>query len=457
MAAPTGGNDTTWSSGLVFILAAIGAAVGLGNIWKFPYVAGSNGGGAFVIVYIGCVLLVALPILIGELLIGRLGHHSPPVAMRSVARQAGRSGAWSVVGWMGMITAFLVGTFYSVIAGWTLVYIVKAATGFAGADASTVGQQFDALLASPAALTAWHTVFMVATVLIVGRGLHAGIERTVKVLMPALLVMLLAMMAYAAVEGDFTAGLEFLFRPDFGKLSGEAVVTAVGQAFFSIGVATGLMMTYGAYVSPKVSLTRAALIIAGADTLVALLAGLMIFPMVFQLGLDPGEGPGLVFVTLPAVFVEMPGGSVFGAVFFVLLAFAAITSMIATLEPIVAFARDRWSMRRWRASLTFGSLQWLIGLATVFSFNIWSRVYPLDGIDVFAGKTPFDLIDFFAANLLMPLGGMLIALFVGWRMRPAVLEAELNFGRRLMLRAWLFLLRFIAPLSIFAILVNGLS
>jgi NSS family neurotransmitter:Na+ symporter len=457
MAGAVRGDDTTWSSGPVFILAAIGAAVGLGNVWKFPYVAGSNGGGAFVLVYIACVVLVALPILIGELLIGRLGHHSPPVAMHAVARQSGRSGGWSLIGWMGMITAFLVGTFYSVIAGWTLVYIVKAATGFGGADAASVGRQFDALLASPGVLTAWHSVFMFATVIIVGRGLHGGIERTVKFLMPALLLMLLAMMGYAAVEGDFAAGLDFLFRADFSKLSGEAIVTAVGQAFFSIGVATGLMMTYGAYVPQNVSLTRAALVIAGADTLVAVFAGLMIFPMVFQLGLDPGEGPGLVFVTLPAVFVEMPGGSLFGTVFFVLLAFAAITSMIATLEPIVAFARDRWSMRRWRASLVFGLAQWTIGLATVFSFNVWSDFHPLGGIDVFAGKTPFDLIDFFAANLMMPLGGMLIALFVGWRMRPATLDAELDFGRRVILKTWLFLLRVVAPVSILAILVNGLG
>jgi neurotransmitter:Na+ symporter, NSS family len=451
-----GDNNQNWSSGFVFVLAAIGAAVGLGNIWKFPYVAGVSGGGAFVLVYVACVAFVALPILIGELLIGRLGHHSPPLAVSTVARQAGRSPRWSVIGWMGMVTAFLVGTFYCVIAGWTLLYVVKAGSGFADTRHADVAQQFDAFLANPPAMIFWQAVFMLATVLIVGKGLHDGIERTVKFMMPALFAMLLIMIGYAAVEGDFRAGFEFLFHVDFSKISGEVLITAAGQAFFSVGVATGLMLAYGAYVPRHVSLTRSALIIAGADTIVALLAGLMIFPMVFRLGMNPGEGPGLIFVTLPTVFVEMPGGSVFGALFFLLLAFAAITSMIATLVPIVAYAADRWSMPRWRASVLFGFLCWIIGLVTVFSFNVWSAVYPLDFLGPFAGKTPFDLVDYLVSNILMPVGGVLIAVFVGWRMSPALLAEELHFGSRLLFQAWLVIMRFVAPLAILVILVSGL-
>jgi NSS family neurotransmitter:Na+ symporter len=291
--ALSGGSDHTWSSGTTFILAAVGAAVGLGNIWKFPYVVGVSGGGAFVLVYVLCVALIAIPILIGELLIGRLGGKSPPVAMTDVAVDSGRSNLWAVVGWMGMITGYLIATFYSVIAGWTLAYIFKAAMGFGGASAGEVAGQFDELLAAPGTLTAWHTVFLFCTLFIVARGLQGGIEKAVKFLMPSLFVMLLVMIGYAAVAGDLGAGLSFLFSTDFSKIDGPAILSAIGQAFFSIGVAMGLMMAYGSYVPKTVSLTRASVIIAVADTLVAILAGLMIFPIVFKNGLDPAEGPGL--------------------------------------------------------------------------------------------------------------------------------------------------------------------
>jgi NSS family neurotransmitter:Na+ symporter len=448
--------DRSWSSGMTFILAAVGAAVGLGNIWKFPYIAGMSGGGAFVLVYLACVIFVAIPVLIGELLIGRCGNRSPPEAMRAVAESAGRSGRWSVVGFMGVIAGYLIATYYSVIAGWTVFYIFKAANSFGGASAMDVAGQFDDLLANPGAMTIWHTVFISLALVIVGRGLRRGIERAVKMLMPALFVMLLVMIGYAAVAGDFKAGVEFLFNADFSKITGEVVLAAIGQAFFSISVAMGLMMVYGAYVPKDVSLTRSAVIIAGTDTLIALLAGLMIFPIVFANGLDPAEGPGLIFKTLPAAFVGMPGGAVFGALFFVLLAFAAITSIIAVIEPIIAYAEDRWHMRRKVGCIVFGFLAWLIGLASIFSFNIWKDVTPLDMFDVFAGKTIFDLIDYLTANVMMPLGAILIALFVGWRMKPELIESELSFGSSLLFNAWLWTIRVVAPLAILAILISGL-
>lgn len=458
MALPASSDrEHTWSSGVTFILAAVGAAVGLGNIWKFPYVVGVSGGGAFVLVYVLCVVLIAIPILIGELLIGRLGHHSPPVAMEMVAEESGRRKSWTVVGWMGMVTGFLIATFYSVIAGWTLAYIFKAMTGFGGAEASNVALQFDLLLARPGTLTAWHSVFLFCTVFIVARGLHGGIERAVKILMPALFVMLLVMIGYAAVAGDFRAGLDFLFSTDFSKIDGPVVLAAIGQAFFSIGVAMGLMMAYGAYVPRTVSLTRASLIIAGADTLVAILAGLMIFPIVFAHGLDPAQGPGLIFQTLPAAFVDMPGGRVFGALFFLLLAFAAITSSISIIEPTVAYAGDRLGMGRVKACVVFGLIAWAIGMLSVFSFNIWSDVTPLGMFAVFEGRTVFDLIDYVTANLLMPLGGILIALFVGWRLKPEYLQSELEFGSVALSHAWLWLVRVVAPVAIFFVLVSSLT
>ncbi len=447
----------TWSSGFTFILAAVGAAVGLGNIWKFPYVVGVSGGGAFVLVYLGCVLFIAIPILITELWIGRAGGHSPPIAMANVAKQGGLNpGRWSLVGYMAMLVGYLIATYYSVIAGWTLSYIFKAGSGFGDTAPAAVAQQFDDLLADPQALVIWHTIFMAIALTIVGRGLKDGIEKVVTVLMPALFAMLLLMIGYAAVEGDFAAGLSFLFSTDFSKIDASTILVAIGQAFFSISVAMGLLMTYGSYVPKDVSLTKSALIIAGADTLVAVLAGLMIFPLVFGNNLDPGSGPGLIFRTLPTAFAEMPGGQVFGVVFFILLAFAAVTSLIAIIEPIIRFAEGKWNMARRNGVLVFGALAWAIGLLTVFSFNIWSDVHLLGRFEAFAGKTVFDLIDYATANLMMPLGGILMALFVGWRIKPAALTKDLSFGSSALFTAWLWMIRIIVPLAILWVLYTSL-
>jgi NSS family neurotransmitter:Na+ symporter len=425
-------SGNTWSSGFTFILAAVGAAVGLGNIWKFPYIVGVSGGGAFVLVYLGCVLFIAIPILITELWIGRTGGHSPPIAMANVARQGGlKPGGWSLVGYMAMLVGYLIATYYSVIAGWTLAYIFKAGSGFGHAEPAMVAQQFDGLLADPEALILWHTIFIIIALSIVGRGLKEGIEKVVTVLMP-------------------------LFSSDFSKIDAGTVLVAIGQAFFSISVAMGLLMTYGAYVPKSVSLTKSALIIAGADTLVALLAGLMIFPLVFGNNLDPGSGPGLIFRTLPTAFAEMPGGRVFGVVFFILLAFAAVTSLIAIIEPIVRFSEGRWNMKRRNGVLVFGALAWAIGLLTVFSFNIWSETYPLGSFDALTGKTPFDLIDYFTANLMMPLGGILMALFVGWRIKPSVLAEDLSFGNTVLFNIWLWMIRVVVPLAILWVLYSSI-
>ena len=448
----SGDSEQTWSSGWTFILAAVGAAVGLGNIWRFPYVVGENGGAAFILVYVLCVVFVAIPILIGELMIGRRGSHSPPRAMASVAREAGRSRLWTLVAWLGLVAGFLIATYYSVIAGWTLAYIQKAIVGFGGASATEVGSQFDALQADPMTMTGWHTLFIVITMTIVGRGLHGGIEKAVTVLMPALFAMLLLMIGYAAVAGDFAAGVDFLFSADFKKINSGSVLMAIGQAFFSIGVAMGLMMVYGAYVPKDVSLTRSAIIIAGADTLVALLAGLMIFPLVFANGLDPASGPSLIFRTLPAAFVDMPGGAVFGALFFLLLAFAAVTSLIALIEPIVAYVIDKWGLSRHKACVAVGSLAWIIGLGSVLSSNEWADFMPLGMFKFFEDMTVFGLIDYFTANIFMPVGGILIALFVGWRMQVNVLREELPLMGPAVFQVWLWMIRIVAPVAIVGVM-----
>jgi NSS family neurotransmitter:Na+ symporter len=354
-----------------------------------------------------------------------------------------------------LIIGFLIATYYNVIAGWTLAYMLEAYRGFGGDRTSE--QVFAELLASPGRMILWQSVFLAAALLIVGQGLNRGIERAVTILMPALFLMLLGLIAYAAVAGDFKAGFDFLFSTDFSRINGSVMLAAVSQAFFSIGVGMGLMMAYGAYIPRSVSLGRSVLIIAGADTLVAILAGLMIFPLVFANGLDPAQGPGLVFVTMPKAFANMPGGIVFGMLFFLLLAFAAITSVIAILEPVIAYSQNRWGWKRRKGCLVFGVVAWLLGLVTVFSFNIWNDVTPLDSYAVFAGKTLFDLLDYFAVNVMTPVSGILIALFVGWRMKTDMLLAELDLGHRRVFDSWLFLLRYPVPVIVLALLIQGLN
>ena len=447
-----------WSSRTTFVLAAVGAAVGLGNIWKFPFMTGTNGGGAFVLVYLICAVVVAIPILVAELLIGRRGAQSPPSAMANVARSEGRPGAWSLLGWTGAIVGFLIVSFYSVIAGWAMAYVIKSAAGvFLGMDAVASQATFDQLLASPLALSLWHAGFMAATVVIIARGVSDGIELAVRILMPALFAMLLALVAYAAYAGAFAQALEFLFAFEFARVDGNTVLMAIGQAFFSIGVAMGLMMMYGAYIPKQISLTRSAVVIAAADTLVALLAGLAIFPLVFGNGLDPAQGPGLIFVTLPIAFGNIPLGGLFGCVFFLLLTFAAITSSIALLEPLVARVAEHKQIGRSWAAMGTGAAAWLVGLGTVFSFNYWSELYPLEGIPTFATKTVFDLIDYLTANILMPLGGMLIAVFAGWYVAKDSLLEELQVSDGGWFGLWHWLLRIPVPVAIGMIFMANLT
>jgi NSS family neurotransmitter:Na+ symporter len=446
-----------WSSRFTFLLAAVGAAVGLGNIWKFPYVTGQNGGSAFVLVYLLAVAFVALPILIAEVALGRWGRQSPPNAMANVAQSQGRSRRWSIVGWFGMLAAYLIATYYSVIAGWSVVYIFKNGGGnFTGQDAATVNAEFEALLASPAQLTLWHGIFMFICTIILVRGLQKGIESTVKILMPALFALLLAMVAYGFVEGDMAGALHFMFDFDLSAINGRVILVAVGQAFFSIGVAMGLMMGFGAYLPREVSIARSALIIATADTLVAIIAGLAIFPIVFANGLDPAEGPGLIFVSLPIAFGSVTGGLIFGTLFFILLFFAALTSVIGTLEPMIAWWEERFRLPRWKAALFVCISIFFLGMGTVFSFNLWSEWRPLASFERFADFGYFEILDYLTANLMMPVSGLLLALFTGWMIKPEAIEAELQIKNPRVFRAWFWLLRWVAPISIALIIYSSL-
>jgi NSS family neurotransmitter:Na+ symporter len=444
-----------WSSRLAFIFAATGSAVGLGNIWRFPYTAGENGGGAFVIIYLVCVAAIGLPIMISEIMIGRRGRRSPINTMRALAQEQGVSPLWQLLGWMGILSGFLILSFYSVIAGWTLAYVFRAGSGlFAGIDGAGSEAIFSALVADPERLLAWHTIFMVLVVMVVARGVASGLERAVRFLMPALFVLLVVMVIYAAQAGDFAAGVGYLFTPDFSELkanAGDAILSAMGQAFFSLSLGMGAIMIYGSYLSSHASIGVNAAIIAGMDTLVAVLAGLAIFPIVFANGLDPGEGPGLIFQTLPVAFGHMPFGSVFGVLFFVLLVFAAWTSAISLLEPMVAYLVENRGFSRVRASLLAGVTVWLLGIACLLSLNEWS------GFTVF-GKGVLDLFDYLTANVLLPLGGIFIAIFAGWILDRDVTRDELGCdSSHLLYRVWRGLIRWFAPLCVILVFLNAVG
>jgi NSS family neurotransmitter:Na+ symporter len=446
-----------WSSRLVFLMAAVGASVGLGNIWKFPYVAGANGGGAFVTIYLLAAVLIAVPILIAELMIGRRGRFSPPTAMSNLATATGSSQGWVMVGWFGVIAGFLILSYYSVIGGWMLAYIPKAAMGeFTGLLPAEAEAAFAALLADPVTLIIWHTAFIAATTLIIARGIEGGIEAAVKILMPLLFLMLLGMIVYATLKGDMGAAINFLFSSDFSLITPQVLLVAVGQAFFSVGVGIGIMMTYGAYLSNDISLPRSAILIVLADTGVAILAGLAIFPLVFGNNLDPTDGPGLLLVTLPIAFGQMEGGAMMGTVFFSLVVFAAVTSAIAILEPIVSFCIDRLKMSRVQAAVSCGSLAWLIGLVSVFSFNTLSDFYPLASVGAWETKTMFDLIDHFTANFMLPIGGAGVSLFVGWRLPFEAIREELPGTPIILLKSWIFLLRFVVPICLLLLVAVGI-
>jgi NSS family neurotransmitter:Na+ symporter len=438
-----------WSGRMAFILASIGAAVGLGNIWKFPYTLGSSGGSAFVLVYVIAILLIATPIMLAEMIMGRHARRSAPAAFKTIAEARGSSSKWGLVGWMGLFALFLVLSFYSVIAGWTAAYLVKTASGgLNGLSPSEVGGDFSAFLHSPSQIIFWHALFTGATIFIVSRGVKVGLERVVKFLMPALFLTLFALVINSAITGDFSTAVDFLFTADLSKLTPVVILAAVGQAFFSVNVGIGSVLTYSAYLPKDVNLFQSAMVVALGDTLVALLAGLAIFPIVFANNLDPAEGAGLIFVTLSTAFAKMPAGALIGSAFFLMILFAALTSSISMLETMTARIYEIRGISRTAAALTIGTGTFLMGLVTVFSFSTWENFYPLGQFEMFATKTPFDLIDYLVTNILMPLGGLLYALFAGWWISKQTLLSEIGVGDGAVFQLWLWLVRVIAPLAV---------
>ena len=441
-----GRKTDTWGSKFGFIMAAVGSSVGLGNFWRFPYTAGENGGGAFIAIYILCVLLVGLPLLMAEYGMGRKSGMSAIEGVHSLARAENKSSNWGVTGWIGSLTAFFILTFYMVISVWLISYLWQAMQGtFSGfvdearasgtSLASVSGANFESTISKT-----WTILFILAGYLlvnafVVGRGVKGGLERAATILMPLFFVMLVVVVGFAVTNGETAKTVAFLFEPKWEDVGFKTFLNALGQAFFSIGVGVGLMITYGAYLSDDTNIPRSSAIIVSADTLVALIAGFAIFPIVFSAGLDPASGPSLFFISMPVAFASVPGGDIFASVFFALALFAAFTSSISLMEVGVSWLEERQGVTRMGAALGVAFVLWMIGAAYVFSLAY------------------LDFVDFMTEGLLLPLGGLLVAVFSGWVLSRDMLTSELGEGN--VMNIWRFLIRWFVPVFVSVVLVFG--
>ncbi len=469
MAATSDTTSEGWSSRSAFILAAIGAAVGLGNVWRFPTLAGESGGGAFVLFYIACVVLLGLPVVLAEIFIGRAGQTDAIGSIRRVARQSHVSDAWSGFGAIGAIAAFLILSFYSVVAGWVLYYAgvmgldfvqaVLAGDPFRGAlvgeSREVVAGRMTDLFASPGLLLAMHLAFMGLTLFIVARGVHGGIEKAATWLMPAFFVLLVGITIYGAFAGNMGEAAAFLFTPDWSKLTPPVMNAALGQALFSLSLGVAGLITYGSYIKEDTGLGPTAATIALADTAVALLAGLMIFPIVFAVGLDPAAGPTLVFQTLPFAFQTMPAGALIGFLFFVLILVAAVTSSISLLEVPTAWGIGERSWSRPVSALVFGIGALGVGVLCLLGYNVWSDVRPLGFWSIFADTDILDTVDGFTGKVMLPIGALMTSVFVGWRADRTLVRATTRLSP-VAFAVWRFLIAWLCPLAVAIILVTGL-
>ena len=439
-----------WGSRMGFVLAATGSAVGLGNIWKFPYMTGVSGGSAFVLTYLLCIALIGLPILVAEWLIGRRGQKNPIHAMEDVAAQNKRAKAWGIIGMVGVLGSFLILSFYSVIGGWAVDYIFMTGSGtFAGLDGDGTGKIFTSFLGNHEQLLVWHTVFMALTISIVAMGVAGGLERASKLMMPGLAIVLLILVAYGMfATGAFGRALSFLFTPDWSKINGSVLLAALGHAFFTLSLGMGIMMSYGSYLGQEVNLLKTARTVVILDTVIALFAGMAIFPLVFANNLEPAAGPGLIFVTLPIAFGNMTGGTLLGVLFFILLTFAALTSSISLLEPTVELLEEKTPLGRKGATLVAGAAIWALGIACLLSFNLWSEFTIL-------GNNIFDFLDKLTSKFMLPLTGLGTIIFSAWFMNQESIRKELGLqGGAYML--WHIISRFVAPIGVIIVFVASL-
>ena len=443
---------THWSSRFAFILASAGAAVGLGNIWRFPYIAGENGGGAFVLVYIGFVIVLGIPLMMSEVLVGRRGNQNAASSFRSLALQNNSSKFWMIGGALPIIAGFLILSYYSVVSGWVCDFLYYSIfSTFKHLSVGQISNLFDNLLGDPMLMLFWDTLMIAAIILILARGIHKGLEKTVYFMFPALAVLIVVLIIYSFNTGSFNEGFNFLFKPNFHDLTPHGVLLALGQAFFSLSIGTGIMLTYGKYVSKETSIMRTCIIVVFADTLVALLAGLAIFPIIFANGLEPSAGPSLIFKTLPVAFSQMHFGDFFSALFFLMLLFAAFTSAIALLEPTILWLMEKYDFSRAKAATSAGFVLWVVSLGSVASFNIGAQ------FKIF-GMTFFDLLDTITSNIMLPLNGLIVALFTGWIIHKQDTRDEFQLHTNsLSFRSWRFVARYIAPVAILLIFLNAVG
>jgi NSS family neurotransmitter:Na+ symporter len=443
-----------WTSSFAFYLATVGASVGLGSIWRFPYLVGSSGGSAFLFVFVGACLLIATPLLAAEFTMGRYSRVSPPQAAGVLAVDSGLSSRWNVIGILGTASAFLIIAYYAVIAGWVMAYTWKCASGaLSGLSHTEVNAMWRGFLNDPWTLGAWHLAFVALVTVISARGVVRGLETANKIRAPVLLVLLCILIAYSLKTGDVRHGLEFAFAPNFKAITAPVVLAAIGQAFYATGVGMAMMIAYGAYQNRGTSLVRSSLFISGAILLVSMLATLVIFPLVFRYGMDPAQGVVLVFDVLATVFAEMPAGRLIGTLFFLLLIFAALTPSLACIEPLVSWLQQRKGMSRGRAALTAGAAAWLAGIASMLSFNRWSGVRPLGWIPGFANKNIFDTFDYVSSNLLLPLGALTTSIFIGWFASRTIVNDQLSETTPLWRTLTVVLLRYVCPLAIATVFI----
>lgn len=435
-----------WTSKLGFIMAAAGSAIGLGAIWKFPYIAGKSGGGAFFLIFILFTVLIGLPLLIAEFMIGRSTQKQAVGAFKSIAPNTG----WHWIGRLGVGTCFILLSFYSVVGGWVLIYLFRGITGQLIIPGQNYGALFTETIGNPAWAIMGHFAFMFITIWVVSKGVQNGIEKASKYMLPALCVLFVALIIRSLTLDDAMKGVKFFLQPDFSKITSESILFAMGQSFFAISIGISIMVTYSSYLNKKESLPKSAITIVGLNLFVSLFAGLAIFPAVFSLGMEPTEGPGLLFIVLPSVFSQIPLGGLFLTVFLALFTFATLTSAFSLLETVVSALANGEQERRTKLSWMIGFCIFLVGIPSALSFGVWSD------ITIF-GKNIFDAVDFLSSNILMPLGALFISIFVSFKMEKKVLEAEFfvggNYGKKVF-TCWAFLLRFVAPLAIIIVFLN---
>jgi neurotransmitter:Na+ symporter, NSS family len=446
-----------WSSGFAFYLATVGASVGLGSIWRFPYLVGSGGGSAFIFAFLLACLLIATPLLAAEFIIGRHSRASPPRAAGVLAAQSGLSQGWNLIGILGTVAGFMIVSYYAVIAGWVMAYTWKCASGrLSGLSHAAVTSMWQAFLADPWALGSWHLAFVALVALISARGVTRGLELANKIRAPVLLILMAILVGYSIDTGDVRHGFAFAFAPNFAAITPSVVLAAIGQAFYATGVGMAMMLAYGSYQNRGTSLVRSSLIISGAILLVSLLATLIVFPLVFRYGMDPAQGTALVFDVLATVFAEMPGGRLIGSLFFLLLVFAALTPSLAAIEPIVSWLQQRQEFSRAAAVGVTGIAVWLAGIVAMLSFNVWADVRPLRWLSGFQNKSLFDTIDYISSNLLLPMGAFASSLFIGWFVARTIVNDELGESTPLARTVCVALLRYVCPLAILAVFAANL-